>query len=119
MDKIILEQLQKCKIANIPAFDDNSTCIYIPKSEGAQRRSDIEVGMCYRIRVEDYIVKPYEGFTLHDNWNNGVVPTDVMMNCEVQQIMGSMVKVTAVGLNDSKPWVGWLPRKSFRVLEEI
>ena len=40
------------------------------------------------------------------------------MKIKVDQIMGKMIKVKAVGINDNKPWVGWLPRKSINIIEE-
>ena len=32
MNKVIKEQLTKCKIANIPSFDDNTTELFIEKT---------------------------------------------------------------------------------------
>ena len=119
MNKIIFEQLKKCKVAKLPFFDMNTTTIQIEKGGNAIVSNDLEINHYYRIQVEDYIVKPYEGFTLHDNWNNGIVPTDNIMNCEVIQIMGKMVKVEAVGFSTNVPWCGWLPRKSIHIIEEI
>lgn len=120
MNSIIYDQLKKCKIAKIPEFDDNTTEITISKNSVKNIISnDLILNHYYKIEVEDYIIKPYTGFTLHDNWNNGIIPKDKVMNCEIIQIMGKMVKVEAVGVDTNNQWSGWLPRKSFRVLEEI
>lgn len=119
MDKIIKEQLNKCKVANIPFFDDSTTEILIQKGGKAIIKDDLILNHYYRIEVEDYIVKPYEGFTLHDNWNNGIAPKDKIMNCEITQIMGKMIKVEAVGVDTNDRWSGWLPRKSIHIIEEI
>lgn len=119
MNKIIQNELKKCKVANIPFFDDNTTEIIIQKGGKAVVKDDIILNHYYKIEVEDYIIKPYDGFTLHDNWNNGIIPKDKIMNCEVIQIMGKMIKVEAVGADTSNTWTGWLPRKSFHVVEEI
>ena len=62
---------------------------------------------------------PFEGFTLHDNWNNGIVPTDVQMNAEILKIMGKMIQVHCIGKNDGNSWDGWLPIKSVKILKEI
>lgn len=78
-----------------------------------------QVGHCYSIEVEPYIVHPFEGFTLHDNWNNGIAPTDVRMNMEVLQILGKMIQVHCIGQTDGKLWDGWLPVKSVRIFSEL
>ena len=41
------------------------------------------------------------------------------MNCEILQIMGKMIKVNAIGIGTNNTWLGWLPRKSMHILEEI
>lgn len=78
-----------------------------------------QVGHCYSVEVESYIVHPFEGFTLHDNWNNGIAPTDIRMNMEVLQILGKMIQVHCIGQTDRKLWDGWLPIKSVRIFREL
>lgn len=118
MNSRIREQLEKCKVANIPNFNDDSTELIIPV--GMKKDEDeIKLNGFYLIEVEDYIIHPYSGFTLHDNWNNGIIPTDKQMNICVNQIMGKMIKVDAAGVNDRKHWSGWLPKKSFKILKNI
>ena len=115
MNKFIKEQLNKCKIANIPEFDDDTTELLI---QGANKSNkvDFELGLEYNIEVEDYIIHPYPGFTLHDNWNKGIVPTDKQMHVLITKDMGKMICVQAIGLNDNKVWGGWLPKKSCKIL---
>lgn len=113
----IKEQLDKCQV-NLPVYDINTTHLIIPKQGTFKASGDIVAGGVYVIRVEDYIIKPYDGFTLHQQWNNNVVPTDNMMRVKVLQIMGKMVKVNSVGINNGSYWTGWLPRKSFKIMEE-
>jgi len=119
LNKIILEELKKCKVAKLPFFDDSTTEIFIQKGGSAIIKDDLVLNHYYRIEVEDYIIKPYDGFTLHDNWNNGIIPKDKIMNCEITQIIGKMVKVEAVGVDSNNTWSGWLPRKSIHIIEEI
>ena len=120
MNKFIFDQLKKCKIAQLPEYDENTTHIIIPKvGSKVNIINDLNINQNYLIIVEEYIIKPYNGFTLHDNWNNGIIPTDKQMEIKVEQIMGKMVKVSAVGYNDRKPWNGWLPRKSIHILKEL
>ena len=80
---------------------------------------EFEQGHFYIIKVEDYIVHPYEGFTLHDNWNNGVIPTDNEMQIEVVQVMGKMMKINALGIHDKKMWSGWIPKKSAKIIQVV
>ena len=110
MSKALFNELKKIEDI-VPEYDETSTEILIPKTDSMLK------GAYYLIEVEEYIIHPYEGFDLHDNWNNGIVPTDKQMNIEVIDIMGKMIKVFANGLNDKKVWEGWLPRKSIHILE--
>jgi hypothetical protein len=124
MNKLIKQQLNAVSVAKLPPFDDSSTTIMIPKYN-KEDVSELLLGKCYLIKVEDYIVHPFDGFTLHDNWNRGVAPKSIYMNCEVQQLMGKMVKIVAIGydydtkttLNDS--WEGWLPKSSIQIIKEL
>ena len=118
MNKILYNQLKKCS-GNLPPFDETTTEIFIPKGSLSRVEDDLKLNHSYKIAVEDYIVNPYEGFTLHDNWNSGVAPTDKTMNCEVVQIMGKMIKVRAIGLESHSVWEGWLPQKSIHIIEEL
>lgn len=112
MNKFIKEQLNKCKVADIPEFNDSTTTLLIKQKT---KPNFNESGECI-IEVEDYIIHPYPGFTLHDNWNSGIVPTDKQMKVIIVQDMGKMIKVKGVGINDNKAWGGWLPKKSCKIL---
>lgn len=116
MNKFIKEQLLKCKVANIPEYDENTVEIFIGKNDNKINLTDFQQGLEYDIEVENYIIYPYTGFTLHDNWNNGIVPTDKQMHVLITQEMGKMICVKAVGLNDNKSWGGWLPKKSCKII---
>lgn len=113
MNKIIAEQLDKCNIS----YDDTTTEIFIPSTSVVV--DELIVNHYYKIQVESYIVNPPETFTLAANWNNGTSPKDYILNCEILQVMGKMVKVNSVGVGSNNVWEGWLPRKSFKIIEEI
>lgn len=115
MNKFIKEQLNKCKIANIPNFNDNTVELIIQKQYN-NKKLEFELGYEYDISVEDYIIHPYPGFTLHDNWNKGIVPTDNKMHILVIKDLGKMMCVQAIGMNDNKAWGGWLPKKSCKII---
>lgn len=122
MNKFILNQLKKIRFANLPDYNDDTTEIFIPKQTN---EVSLEEGKCYIIEVENYIIKPYEGFTLHDNWNKGIVPKHKFMKCEVCQIMGKMIRIDAIGYDwENKEdildsWSGWLPIKSVKIIKEV
>ena len=121
MNKKIKEQLDKCNVI-LPFYDNNTLELLIPKGSSFKQlllfSDELEIGKEYIIRVERYITNPPEGFDLHINWNSGSIPTDSLMNIKVDQIMGKMVKVSAIGINDNKFWSGWLPKKSINIVEE-
>ena len=122
MNKYIKRELEKCKVAQIPEFDESTTQLLISRTGKGiitQVTGELYQGQKYLIQVENYIVNPFPGFDLHDNWNNGIIPTDKQMEIKVDQIMGKMIKVSAIGYSDRKPWNGWLPRKSIHIIKEL
>lgn len=122
MNKKIKEQLDKCELV-LPTYDDSTTELIIPKGaslkKGKSSIVDYEVYKEYIIEVENYVLYPPDGFDLHINWNNGSIPTDKRMKIRVDQIMGNMIKVSAVGMNDHKFWWGWLPKKSTHIISGV
>lgn len=122
INPIIRDQLSKLKIAEIDNLnDDTYTYIITPK----KKLTGVELDKCYLIQLAEYLVKPFEGFTLHQNWNNNIIPKDILMKCCVTQIMGKMIKIVGVGVDPNtmqdtpNRWEGWLPLKSIEVLKEI
>lgn len=105
----------------MPNFDEDATSIIISKSSSGLSKNitSLEVGKKYSIIVANYIVKPFDGFTLHDNWNKGIIPTDTHMIVRVLQIIGKMICIDSIGVTDNKRWVGWVPLKSILSFEEI
>ena len=115
LNPFIEEQLKKI---TVPVEKISDTEYFIPMYNLVPV-SDLEPHHFYIIEVEDYIIHPYDGFTLHENWNKGIVPTDREMKCEVIKVMGKMVYIEASGMNDGKIWCGWLPRKSIKILQVV
>lgn len=112
MNKIIKEQLGKVKFAKLPPYNDDSKILIILRQSTPLKTSDKEpqVNGYGTIEVEDYILHPYDGFTLHTNWNKGIIPKDKVMKVKFIETIGKMYHV------ESDTWEGWLPRKSFKVL---
>ena len=108
MNQFIKEELEKCVVAKPEKLSDNTFLIRLNTNK---LPSELEIHHFYMIEVEDYILHPYEGFTLHENWNKGIKPTSKNMQVEVDQIIGNMIHVNALG-EDGLIWNGWLPKKS-------
>ena len=116
MNKLIEKELNNCKIAYIPSFDENTTFLNIVK--GTRNISDVkfEKGRYYRIQLADYLIHPNDNFIFHIQWNKGIIPRDKVMNAEILEVMGSkMIKILGVGLSGSM-WEGWLPVDSVDIL---
>lgn len=124
MNKFVKEELKKVKVANLPPYDDTTVTMTIPKHCGVDG-DDLKKDSCYLIHVEPYILNPPEGFTLHDNWNNGILPKHEYMKAEVNILLGKMVKITSVGFDYTNNadtndiWEGWLPRSAVKIIREL
>ena len=124
ISEVVKQQLRQCKIADIPAIDDNTYQYHIP------RKSDstgvmVKEGGCYLIELADYILHPYDGFDLHKNWNNNIVPSCKHYKCECIKLMGKFMKINGVGydydhnIDLSIVWSGWLPLDGIKILGEV
>ena len=115
MNKFIKTQIDKIKVADVPDYKEEDGKI-IFKRKSLQTSTGLIQGTSYRVELKDYIIHPYEGFTLHTNWNNDIIPTDNEMNIEVTQLMGKMVKFRGVGIHDGKFWTGWVPISAITII---
>ena len=124
MNKVVKEQLGKCKVAEISAFDDNTTHIFIPKKSSKDINA-YHLHKYYVIEIEDYILNPPSDFTLAANWNKGTNPPSKYMNVEIINIQGKMVQVSGVSYNPMNPvampmhWEGWIPQKGLRIVQQL
>lgn len=124
MNPLIKTQLDKIRTVKVPPYEDNTTHITIPM----RTPNDpiiLEEDKCYIVQVEDYILNPPDGFTLHTNWNQNKIPKCKYMKIDVSKIMGKMIKVNSIGYDMgtkssiNEVWEGWLPEKSIIVLERL
>lgn len=124
MNQFVKEQLQKCKVASLPPYSDDTMTMVIPKAAAAYR-SVVLKNHCYLLQLEPYILNPPEGFSLHDNWNKGTKPLHEFVKAEICEVMGKMVKVNSVGFDyktqtdTNDMWEGWLPMKSIKIVSEL
>lgn len=113
MNKFIKEQLSKVKYATLPYYTDDTKTIVIQRQNILKDlNNNLKINGEYTIEVEDYILHPYDGFTLHANWNDNKIPTEKVMHVKLLEIVGKMYHV------ESNNWCGWLPRKSFKVINK-
>ena len=123
MNPLIKKQLEAVRKIKLPEYNEDTLTLFIPRQTNIE--PDLVIGKCYLIEVEDYIIKPFDGFTLHDNWNNGKCPKHKYLKVEVDKIMGKMVKVNSIGFDHisntdtTDMWEGWIPSKSFKIIREI
>ena len=124
MNPIIKDQLERCKVAQLPAYSDEDTLICIPKGAGVEV-SPYQVHKCYLMELADWIIHPSDDFTLAANWNKGSVPKSSYYLAEISQVMGKMVKITGRGydITTNQPtldmWEGWLPQKGIKLIKEL
>ena len=124
MNPIIKDQLERCKVAQLPAYSDEDTLICIPKGAGVEV-SPYQVHKCYLMELADWIIHPSDDFTLAANWNKGSVPKSSYYLAEISQVMGKMVKITGRGydVTTSQPtmdmWEGLLPQKGIKLIKEL
>ena len=110
MNKLIQQELNNCNVAIIPKFDDSITTLYIERGIRKITEIQFEVGKYYQIELEDILIHPTDNFILHSQWNNNVVPKNYIMNVEIIEIMGKMIKVRGTSIPSYSTWVGWLPK---------
>ena len=124
MNPIIKKQLEKCKVANIPDFTEDTRIIHIPKGS-LLNVTQYQVGKCYVVELADYVVNPPEGYTLSSNWNKGTVPKYKYYKCEIVKIVGKMICILGCGfdhvhqVDTNDLWEGWVPQDGIKLLQEL
>ena len=124
MNPLIKKQLENCKVANIPDFDDNTTHITISKGS-VVNVSQYQIGKYYLVELADYVVNPPDGSTLASNWNKGSVPRYKYYKCEITKLVGKMICILgcgydAVNYKDTNDlWEGWIPQEGIKILQEL
>lgn len=114
VNKFTYKELER--IENLLPTDWKNNLHFIIKYKNAVANTkSIELGNRLTIKVENYIINQPDNFSLSENWNKGTVPPEELLEVEIIQILGKMVKVNAVGKYTRIEWEGWLPRKSFKI----
>lgn len=125
MNQVIIDQLKKVKVADLPKWEEDDLHLVIPKKAGLINKIDFVENQEYIIQLEKYLIEPFEGFTLHDNWNKGTHPNHLFLKVKVNQIMGKMINLSTIAYDFktkqliNETWNGWLPRKGIKIIESL
>lgn len=65
-----------------------------------------------KVTFSEYIVHPFEGFDLHDKWNNGIAPIQSTMYGDVIEETEKMYHLKVYDEQFENVWLGWCPKKS-------
>ena len=122
MNSIIKDQLNKCKVAKIPSFEDSATYIYIPKVNYIQTTNMLP-NHAYLVKIKPNIKN---NDTIAFNWNNGVKPLYNYYRAEKVGEVGNMIKLNGIAFNVdtgesifTQPFYGYLPVDGFEIIEEV
>lgn len=115
MNPIIKQQLSKISAIDIEDVPEDVKVIEIPKRTNLA--DTIQIGDCFYVELEDYLLQNSDTYTLHANWNGGKIPKSKQYFCEIKKIMGKMIYIS--GTFDSDSWEGWLPKKSVKFIRRI
>lgn len=119
MNTLIDKELRNTNICRLPDYCDDTLTISISRGSRNSKDATLGINHYYQIKLKNYVIDPQDNLDLHVQWNNNVIPKDDLMNVEVLQIMGKMVRVSGTGVNSSSTWTGWLPQESFTIEKVI
>lgn len=79
----------------------------------------------YIIKITNSSVINDTNSVLATNWNNNTCPKYSMFKCEVTKILGSMIKITGVAVDETTNndinymWSGWIPQDSIEIIQQL
>ncbi len=124
IDPIIRQQLENCKVADVPRLQEDQYTYIIP--QGAKVKiSPYQVGKCYLVSLSDEMLHPSAESVIASNWNGGLIPKHRYYKCEINKVMGTMVKLVGCGYipeNDIDTfdlWDGWVPMCDLTIVREL
>ena len=116
MSQKVLEQIKK--LSNLEYTLDNGSIDldqYFSEITFKKRNADKQAVDSIRVVFEDYIIKPFDGFDLHEKWNNGVAPYSKIMYGKIIKETAGMYMFTLHSEFSDKTWTGWCPKKSCEI----
>lgn len=70
-----------------------------------------------RVTFEEYILRPFDGFDLHDKFNDGIAPKHKIMYGKIISETNGMYRLKVASDDGSEVWTGWCPKKSVTIEE--
>ena len=127
MNKFIIEQLHKCKVAKVIGDPKDEIIIYVNKTTVNPQdyipvvpAATFQIGHWYEIEIEDCMLIPCDWYnTIHSQWNKNNPPVDKHLKCEVIQIAGKMVRIKGTSFETKREWTGWLPKSNIILIQEL
>ena len=122
MNKFIIEQLKKCKVARVPQYTDNTTMIYIPFQGVNSNDILMQKNKYYIIKVNKAKITD----TVMINWNKNInIVSDYLMVTFIKSLSNMRCFdgcgyniVDKCALNDIYYNI-WLPNNSFEIIDEL
>ena len=119
VNKLILKQLDKLKVANVDSYDEFKSCYHISKIKEIEYKTN-----------HVYLIKLNNSLLVENNYsinmNNGNLPKyNYMKICINKKLGRDMIYVDAIYYdNDNKQdinemWSGWLPTQEITSIEEL
>lgn len=124
MNRIIKQQLSKCRVAKLPQYEDSTVHMSIPKGS-ALTVTPYQVNNCYLIELAEFIIHPAEDYSLAVNWNGGSIPPCSHFNAQIEQVMGKMIKFVGQGVDSNTnmflgvTWEGWVPQNGIKLIRKL
>ena len=126
MNRVIEEQLKKCKNVTIPNIEKDQTVIFIPRSTKIST-DNIKLDHNYIIEVDNFILSlTNSNSTLVSNWNSGQVVKSSHLKVSLNRIMNNMYQFDGIGFDietgkDKQDFYSclWLPKDHFKIIKEI
>ena len=119
LNKTILEQLNLLKELNFNIDGIDTDVIPSDFSKIVFYKSDKQlnslIGSNVTIVFEKYILKSYMD-DFHNKFNNGCRPTQLIMHGKILKETEKMYYIDVVDNKNESNFVGWIPKKSMRVL---
>lgn len=111
MNEIIKEQLNKA--INLPHAVNGQIIDYIPDDFDSilfniQQTDGDEI----KVTFAEYVINPFEGFDMHDRFNNGIAPYSKVMYGKILQETDKMYKFDLHSDVGDNHWIGWCYKKS-------
>lgn len=126
MNKLIKDQLNKCRVAQIPIITDDTNTIIINKVDSSTVNAQLMLNSCYLIKIADNYIKTDKYKTVTDNWNKGIGLNSNYYKVAITQFLSDMVKVDAVRYNidtncdtNDVLFAYWLPVSVIEIIKVI